>query len=190
MRQEFIVRLKERTHNQPSGWKMIVWFKEALKKNRTSICLLRSGTRVYFQNLVCKKLCGNFSGMDCPQTCVVSCEKNLGRPLGEDGIQYFSNQKVGNQFFDVLFFNAVPYRMVMLYPLQQKYDAWLKRFRNKDLTKRELEIANLCIQGFTNSRIVKRLSISKATLKTHLNNIYKKMPEASSEFWRRNPRPN
>ena len=164
---------------------MITWFQEALRKSHTSICLLRKGNKVFYQNSVCKKLCGNFSGKDCPQTCISSCEKSLGRPLGEDGIEHFSNNKVGNQFFDALFFNALPYRMVLLYPLQQKYDAWLKRFKDKNLSRRELEIANLCIQGFTNSRIIKRLSISKATLKTHLNNIYKKMPEARSESWRR-----
>ncbi len=165
---------------------MISWFSEALGKNRTSICLLRMGNHVHFQNSACKKLCGNFSGMECPQTCVLSCEKNLNRPIGEEGIRSFSNQKVGNQFFDVFFFSAAPYRMVMLYPLQKKYDAWLQRFKDRDLSKRELEIANLCIRGFTNSKIVRKLSITRATLKTHLNNIYKKMPEARTESWRNN----
>ncbi len=166
---------------------MIHWFKEALRKNKTSLCLLKGDNKVFYQNSVCKKLCGNLSGTSCPQTCVLTCEKNLGRPIGEEGIQFLSNNKVGNQFFDVLFFNALPYRMVLLYPLKQKYDAWLKRFKEKELSRRETEIANLCLQGFTNSRILKRLSISKATLKTHLNNIYKKMPEARLESWRKAP---
>jgi hypothetical protein len=163
---------------------MITWFREAVKKNRTSLCLLKMGNRVFYQNSVCKKLCGNFSGKDCPQTCVLTCQKKLGRALGEDGIQFFPNNKVGNRFFDVLFFNALPYRLVMLYPLQRKYDAWLQRFRNRDLSRRESEIAQLCVQGLTNSKITGKLLISKATLKTHLNNIYKKMPEARSESWR------
>jgi hypothetical protein len=124
-------------------------------------------------------------GKQCPLTCVLSCEKASEKPLSEEGIQFFPNNKVGNKFFDVLFFSAIPFRMVIMYPLEQKYDAWLNRFKEKDLSRRESEIANLCIQGFTNTRITKKLSISKATLKTHLNNIYKKMPEARSQSWRR-----
>ncbi len=166
---------------------MISWFKDALRKNSTSICLLKKTNRVSFQNSTCKKLCGNYSGRACPQTCVQACEKNLGLRLGEQGFQHFSNQKIGNQFFDVLFFNAVPHRMVMLYPLQPKYDTWHQRFRDRDLSKREMEIADLCVQGLTNSRIIRKLCISKATLKTHLNNIYKKMPEARNQSWRGNP---
>ena len=164
---------------------MIYWFKEALRKSRTSLCLMKNGNRVFFQNAVCKKRCGTFTGKSCPLSCVLSCEKSLGRPLENDGIQFFSNNKVGNQFFDVLVFNSLPYRMVLLYPLQQKYDAWLKRFKDKKLSRREMEIANYCIQGFTNSKIMEKIFISKATLKTHLNNIYKKMPEARSRSWRR-----
>jgi hypothetical protein len=164
---------------------MISWFREAFSQSRTSLCLLKSNNQVQYQNAVCKKLCGNFSGKECPQACVQSCEKNIGRTLGSDGIQFFSNNKVGNQFFDVLFFNALPFRMVVLYPLQRKYEAWLKRFKEKDLSKRELEIAHLCLQGHTNSKIMAKLAISRATLKTHLNNIYKKMPEARSESWRK-----
>lgn len=109
----------------------------------------------------------------------------MGKPLKGEGIQFFPNSRLGRQFFDVLFFNAHPFRLVLLYPLQRKYDAWLKRFKEKDLSRRETEVAQLCLEGFTNSRIIRRLSISKATLKTHLNNIYKKMPEARVEAWRK-----
>jgi len=164
---------------------MFTWFKEALWKSRTGICLIKDGDRIFFQNSTCKKRCGNFSGKECPQTCLLNCEKKEGGSVSGDGIKLFPNAKVGNQFFDVLFFNALPYRMVLLYPLQKKYESWLKRFNGRKLSRRELEIAGLCLQGLTNSKIMERLFISKATLKTHLNNIYKKMPEARSESWRK-----
>ena len=45
------------------------------------------------------------------------------------------------------------------------------------LSKRELEIATLIIAAQPNSRIIETLVISKSTLKTHLNNIYRKAPE-------------
>lgn len=99
-------------------------------------------------------------------------------------MHYFSNTKVGNEFFDVLFFHDSGHRVVVLHPLQQKYEAWLKRFMNRDLSPRELEVVRLGLQGLTNSQMTQKLGISRATLKTHLNNIYKKVPEVRSEKWR------
>ena len=50
----------------------------------------------------------------------------------------------------------------------------LAYYREKGLTKRETEIVSLAIQGNSNCGICEMLSISKATLKTHLNNVYRK----------------
>ena len=47
-----------------------------------------------------------------------------------------------------------------------------KRFR---MTKRELQIAELACQGFSNDKIAKTLKISVGTVKTHLRNIYRKI---------------
>ncbi len=99
-------------------------------------------------------------------------------------MHYFSNTKVGKEYFDVFFFHDSGYRVVILQPLRQKYDTWVKRFTNRGLSRRELDVAKLGLQGLTNSQIIKKLGISRATLKTHLNNIYKKVPEIRNEKWR------
>jgi hypothetical protein len=117
---------------------------------------------------------------------VASCEKVQGGKIEGDGIRFFPDNKMGDQFFDVLVFTEHPYRMVLLNPLQQKHEGWLRRFQDRSLSRRELEVAHLAVQGMPNSGISKRLFISKATLKTHLNNIYKKMPEIRNEGWRKN----
>ena len=44
------------------------------------------------------------------------------------------------------------------------------------LTKKEVEIAEQVVEGKPNVEIQDALFISKSTLKTHLNNIYKKIP--------------
>ena len=169
----------------PRGGKLISWFDEAFGDSRSNICVQREGGKIFYQNSSCRKLCGNFFGKICPQTCVSSCEKAAGQRLNGEGLQFFGYRKVGNQHFDVLFFGEEPWRLILLYPLQRKYEAWMKRFQERNLSRRELEIANLCLQGLTNSKIMGELSISKATLKTHLNNLYKKIPEARSEGWRK-----
>ncbi len=166
---------------------MASWFTGAFGKNGTSLCLLRSNNVVTYQNSASKKLCGTHAGDLCPQTCVYTCEKIQERPLEENGIQLFKNMRLGKEFFDILFYSALPFRLVMFYPLKQKFEAWAKRLKDHDLSRRETEIAGLRLQGFNNSAISQKLSISKATLKTHLNNIYKKMPEARFETGRKAP---
>jgi len=47
------------------------------------------------------------------------------------------------------------------------------------LTIREIEVAKLLLQGYTNEAIAHKLSISKNTVKTHTRNIYSKMSVAN-----------
>lgn len=51
----------------------------------------------------------------------------------------------------------------------------LENLRSLGLTNREVEIYDLLLAGLANSEIAESLFISKATLKTHLNNIYRKI---------------
>ncbi len=116
---------------------------------------------------------------------MTACEKTLGLKIHREGVHFFPNIKMGNQLFDVVFMGENQYRVNLLHPLRKTYDNWLKRFKGRGLSGREMEIVRLCLQGFTNAKITQKLFISKATLKTHLNNIYKKIPEIRSENWRR-----
>ena len=43
------------------------------------------------------------------------------------------------------------------------------------LTKRELEIANLCTKGLLNKEIADQLNISQRTVENHKNNLFKKL---------------
>ena len=43
------------------------------------------------------------------------------------------------------------------------------------LTARELELLRLIAQGHTNTKIAKELSVSEATVKTHVNHIFSKL---------------
>jgi DNA-binding NarL/FixJ family response regulator len=42
------------------------------------------------------------------------------------------------------------------------------------LTQREWEIARLIAQGWSNKRLAKQLGVCERTIKTHLNNIFRK----------------
>ena len=43
------------------------------------------------------------------------------------------------------------------------------------LTKREMEVAELCAQGLISKEIASKLKISQRTVETHKNNIFKKL---------------
>ena len=44
-----------------------------------------------------------------------------------------------------------------------------------NLTKRELQIAELCSQGMLNKEIAAQLGISQRTVETHKNNLFRKL---------------
>ncbi|HEY8270601.1 MAG TPA: helix-turn-helix transcriptional regulator, partial [Pseudobdellovibrionaceae bacterium] len=66
--------------------------------------------------------------------------------------------------------------LTLIYPLENKHRIKMEYYREKNLTRSELNIVSLLLEGHSNSQIMERLFISKATLKTHINNIYKKIP--------------
>ena len=47
--------------------------------------------------------------------------------------------------------------------------------KTKTLTKRELEVMKLIIQGYHNSKISEKLFISEHTTKAHISSIYEKL---------------
>ena len=64
--------------------------------------------------------------------------------------------------------------------LQKPYDKFLKfvkkeKSRLAELSERELEVANLAAQGFTNNEIAKTLFVSVNTVKTILKAVFKKL---------------
>jgi DNA-binding CsgD family transcriptional regulator len=152
--------------------------------NRSSVCVLTPGREVHYQNRACLSLCGDYRGGNCPQACAYSCGADPAKPLCGEGMRFFPNARIGGNQFDALFVNHGSRRMVVLHPLERKHERLLVRFRTKGLSPREMEVVELGLKGFTNERIGRELGISPSTLKTHLNNIYRKFPEARSENWR------
>lgn len=66
--------------------------------------------------------------------------------------------------------------LTLIYPLDDKHRLKMDYYRQRNLTKSEMNIISLLLEGLSNSEIARRLFISRATLKTHINNIYKKIP--------------
>jgi DNA-binding CsgD family transcriptional regulator len=98
------------------------------------------------------------------------------------GSRVYNNSFVHNAYFDITLLCSEEHLVTFLQPLKDKYKVALSYYEQLNLTKRETEIISLIIQGISNCDIYKKLSVSKATLKTHLNNIYKKVDDQGLEL--------
>jgi len=149
------------------------------------LCIKDTHRKVLYQNEVCKEHCGNMEGSPCNKGCMCCYVSNEKNPSRNEGVQLYTDRKCKDQFLDMVIVNDGERLITMLYNVSKKHERELEYFTDKGLSKRELQVVRMVVQGQTNSEIVKALKISKATLKTHLNNIYKKLPAEGRVGFRR-----
>nr|BFD59776.1 hypothetical protein CKG001_18830 [Bdellovibrio sp. CKG001]BFD63193.1 hypothetical protein BdHM001_18740 [Bdellovibrio sp. HM001]BFD67045.1 hypothetical protein HAGR004_20670 [Bdellovibrio sp. HAGR004] len=146
---------------------------------KLGLCVKDQEKRVLFQNDNSIRTCGNMMGQQCSKTCMT-----LYRTIEEcsaisEGMKLFKATEIEGHKVDALIVNDGDKITTMLYPLDESEEKFQKQeayFRERGLTKSEIRIMQMVLQGMTNAAISEKLFISKATLKTHLNNIYKKLP--------------
>lgn len=173
--------IRDPLKHQPPGWKSH-WLEKALKGSSAGICLLDSDGRVRYQNIPSLRHCGSYKDSVCPQRCLLSKDNSLSQR--SEGLHFYPNHKIGNQYYDMAFLDSWHTRVIVLYPLRRRHEKQLHQFITYGLSRREMDVVQLGLKGQTNEEISKNLGISKATLKTHLNNIYKKIPEVRGKNWR------
>jgi ATP/maltotriose-dependent transcriptional regulator MalT len=149
------------------------------------ICIKDGDKKVLHQNALCKQICGNQEGTICSKGCMDQFLISENCTAFTEGMRPLSNKSVDGQRMDAVVINDGFNMTTLLYPLEDKHDAQMSYLKGKGLTARELEIMSFIIKGATNSEIAEKLFISRATLKTHLNNVYKKLPkDMRHEFFR------
>lgn len=145
-----------------------------------AVCKKDSSGVVVLQNSVCKKICGDRSNQICTDGCMKHYQS--ANPRDKKGTLQFKNKKMGDKKFDILMVNSGSSLLSLLYDLDKKERDDLYLYRKFNLTPRELEITLLVDQGQSNQEISSQLFISTKTVKTHINNILKKIPQ---EDWPR-----
>lgn len=144
-------------------------------------CVKTMEKEVLFQNELCIEICGDQKGQVCLKGCMTSYAAVFGMTL-------IKNLGVDNAMIDAVVINNGKTLTTLQYPLTKSEDE-LKKAKAKlmafGLSKSELNIFLLVMSGKKNSEIQKELFISKPTLKTHLNNIYKKLPERYQQYKKR-----
>jgi len=143
------------------------------------ICVKDSAGKVLFQNGACLKLCGEMYKEDsvCDKNCMLRYVRDIECPDREEGTQYFPCQLIDDNYYDIFFMNTGESLVSILYPLKSRLETDLKYFTQfKELTKKETEIVSLILKKVVNREICLKLEIKKDTLKSHLKNIYQKLP--------------
>jgi len=147
---------------------------QSLDASDMVVCVKDSNKRVLSQNEHCRGLCGERKGEVCDTGCMELYARDNTRQWKEWGSHIYKNSFIHGSYFDVTLLCSAGNIITILQPLKDKYEMAMRYYRGKGLTKRETEVVSLTIRGISNAEICTSLSISRATLRTHLNNVYHK----------------
>lgn len=142
------------------------------------ICVKTSDGFILERNDIITKACGQF----CNQLCIDQVKKSKGEKYKDKlaGFNTFSKVTTQeNKTADVMITAVGDKVITFLYPLDEQLEKNIKKYDDYKLTPSEKKVMSYIIKGLSNQDIADKLFISKATLKKHINNIYKKVPADS-----------
>ncbi len=149
----------------------------ALAGGDIAVCVKDAEQRILEQSDACTAICGARCGEVCTVGCMALYASDHSQQWRRWGSRVYKNSFVHGAFYDVTVMCGGDNIITFLQPLQTQYDQALAFYQAAGLTGRESEVMVLTIQGITNANICERLSISRPTLRTHLNNVYAKLRE-------------
>ncbi len=148
---------------------------EALESAKAGVCVKDRDGRVLQQNDICRDICGLREGTVCVDGCMLLHAGDSTRQWKNWGSSVHRNSHIHGGHYDVSLICSDDRMITFLQPLDEVYERALAHYRDKGLTRRELEIVSWLIRGSTNAQICEQLTISRATLRTHLNTLYGKL---------------
>lgn len=141
-------------------------------------CIKNADKKVLFQDSLCLKVCGDMRGEACHKGC-------MSNYVSISGMTLIKNSEVENRLVDAVVINNGESLTTLIYPCiidEEKQMAEVEKLIAYGLSKSEVAIFSMVMLGQKNEQIRKTLFISKPTLKTHLNNIYKKLPDSYQQY--------
>ena len=143
---------------------------------KMGICVKDSQLMVVQQNGICRSVCGDNLHQRCNFGCMEIVDKLDPVERIQEGFNTFKKVMVNHKLCDVNLLITKGEIVTMLHPLIEGVEKIKAMIEEYNLTAREGQVFELLVENFRNREIAKELYISLATVKTHLNNIYKKIP--------------
>lgn len=144
----------------------------------TGFCARNLNGSFIFQNRACVNICGVQPDKECNKVCM-DFYSAIHQHVSKPGPILASKKLIRDQYVDLVFLKQKDSMITLLCPMNEKVAQTSATFNDSKLTAREKEVLGYLLRGFSNREICKKLFISRATLKTHINRIYKKLPEYS-----------
>lgn len=151
--------------------------REDSMSKKVGVCVKSQNGIVESQNEICLNICGNKIGRRCEDGCLETFNlSDIASGIFGIGFRLLKNVTSNGHTIDVVIANdgdKITSILLDKSEVVKKQLAYLEQFH---LSKSEVNIIEKFLQGFSAKEISKQFFISKATLRTHLNNIYKKLP--------------
>jgi len=151
---------------------------DALEAGKMAVCVKDSSKKVLMQDDYCRSICGDQLGEVCEHGCMELYAGDKSCQWQDWGSRVYKNSVIQGDYYDITLLCSTERIITFLQPLKEKYEMALAYFREKGLTRREAEVIALTVRGVSNLNICENLSITRATLRTHLNNVYRKFRES------------
>lgn len=141
------------------------------------ICIKSKDASVEYQNPRCEEICGKQLCKVCNQGCILKLNAETNEIVFKSGFKQYRNLSINGNKVDCIVAQNGENIITFLLESQSAIEQQLVLIKKYRLSQSEINIMRLFLEGNKNSEIAEKLFISKSTLRTHLNNIYKKLPE-------------
>jgi DNA-binding CsgD family transcriptional regulator len=147
-----------------------------------AVCVKDAEKKVLFQTRACKRVCSDLVGQVCNKGCM---KDYLSSPAAENEsrVQYLGRLTVDGRICESTVIDDGVNITTVFRPLEA-IEKFMASMNSYPLSKREREIVLRILNGRSNQQIAKELFVSVATVKTHINNIYKKLPVEAKDWLR------
>jgi DNA-binding CsgD family transcriptional regulator len=152
-----------------------------LNNTGVGVCVINNDGIVIYQNDLVASSCANTCGKECTAKNHILCKYV---DSFTEGTVRIPIQQIHGKYYDVIGVGMKDYRMVYLVPIQSDKVDLLQELEASALTSKEKEVAALMIAEFSREEIARVLHVSENTIKTHIKNIYLKIPAKISELIR------
>jgi DNA-binding CsgD family transcriptional regulator len=132
---------------------------------------------VGYQNLVCENICGQLVGKVCDKGCVVKYQSGDDALIRTSDFKLFSNVQIDEHLIDCVIFENADQVITLLSDIEPHTKKQLGLLDEFKLTFTEKKIFRGYLEGFTVAQLAENNFISVSTIKTHINNVFKKIPD-------------
>lgn len=140
------------------------------------VCVKTIDQVVRYQNPTCESICGKQLGTKCEKGCMQRYSSMHFNEAFDLGMRIFKNIDTEEGTVDATVVHDGEMITTLLIKNEPKFKKQMDYLQTFKLSRAEIKVMTGVLAGLSNQDVANQLFISKRTLRTHLNNIYKKIP--------------